>query len=127
MPVTLAGRHGAGYGTCPADDQKTKRRADLHGHYAELGDLETEQERAVGSGRDPVNPVRLGDRWATKVPACLGARTFAWRRFRSGGCRPPVAQELQELSPSARREILKPGADRSHCQTAGIATGTLFA
>jgi uncharacterized protein YdiU (UPF0061 family) len=75
-----------------ANDQKTKRRADSHGHCAELGDVETEQERAVGSGRDPVNPVRLGDRWATKIPACLGAGTLAWRRFRFGRCRPPVAQ-----------------------------------
>jgi len=27
---------GAGSRTCPANDQKTKRRADLHGHCAEL-------------------------------------------------------------------------------------------
>jgi hypothetical protein len=45
----------------------------LHGHCAELGDPETEQERAGGSGRDPVKPVRLGDRWATtrEQPASL--------------------------------------------------------
>ena len=27
---------GAGYRTCPANDQKTKHRADLHGHYGDL-------------------------------------------------------------------------------------------
>jgi hypothetical protein len=37
---------GAGCRTCPADDQKTKHRADLHGHYGNLGDFEMGQERA---------------------------------------------------------------------------------
>ena len=27
---------GAGSRTCPANDRKTKRRADLHGHYGDL-------------------------------------------------------------------------------------------
>jgi hypothetical protein len=33
----------------PANDQKTKRRTDLHGHSGDLRDFETRQERAVGA------------------------------------------------------------------------------
>ena len=46
---------------------KTKRRTDLHSYCGDWGNFETGQERAVGNGCDPVNPVRLGDRWATAI------------------------------------------------------------
>jgi hypothetical protein len=39
----------AGSRTCPAIDQKTKRRTDLHGHSGDWGDLETQWERSVGN------------------------------------------------------------------------------
>jgi hypothetical protein len=75
---------------------------------------------SVRSGESGSSGRQAGD----KISSVLAAGTFAWRRFRCGRCRPPVAREL---SPSARCEILKPGADRPQRQAGGMATEALFA
>jgi hypothetical protein len=61
---------GAGSRTCPANDQKTKRRADLHGHCAAL---QAEVVRRV-PGRIAGGPRRVAGNVAEREAAPAGAR-----------------------------------------------------
>ena len=52
LPLALVIR-GAGSRTCPANDQKPKHRADLHGHYADLAFSRRRRRGWLGVGEIP--------------------------------------------------------------------------
>lgn len=98
-PPALCG--GAGSRTVPGSNEKPKRCADLHNVNAVLGINLLVRLRSIGIVRNPLNPVRLGDWWATNADEGLR------RKIGAGGAgKVPAVEEsprvVARLSPTVR-------------------------
>ena len=113
---------GAGSRTCPANDQKTKRRADLHGHYGDLafsrGAGEGGWER-VRSGESGSSGRQVGDKTSARFlarfrrQASYRFRPFPSPRLGDSGRQGWLGKNIRFLAPSHAMRVGHFGTDLS--------------